>query len=226
MSTSADTTDSTAAEDSATEALEEEISSTYGVSETTWLSITPQDEMTLTITVDEMDILSVEVGQEATVTLDAFPGQSFTGEVTSIDESGTNSGGSSKYTAEVTISREEGMLAGMNASAVITLETSEDVLSIPEAALVEQDNAVYVYTTYDESTDTLGGLTEVTTGISDGENVEILSGLEEGGEYYYSYLDVVNYSSASASSGSLGSTGGSLFDSLLGGRSSGMGGGR
>ncbi len=196
MSGSSDT-DSTAASDAAAEALEEEISGTYGVSETTWLSITPQDTMTLTITVDEMDILSIEVGQEAAVTLDAFPGQSFDGEVTSIDESGTNSGGSSKYTAEVTISREEGMLAGMNASAVITLDTSEDVLTIPEAALVEQDNAVYVYTTYDESSDTLGGLTEVTTGISDGENVEILSGLEEGGEYWYSYLDVVNYSSAS-----------------------------
>ncbi|MCD7982435.1 MAG: HlyD family efflux transporter periplasmic adaptor subunit [Clostridiales bacterium] len=223
MSGSTDT-DSTEASDAATEALEEEISSTYGVSETTWLSITPQDTMTLTITVDEMDILSIEVGQEATVTLDAFPGQSFDGEVTSIDESGTNSGGSSKYTAEVTISREEGMLAGMNASAVITLDTSEDVLIIPEAALVEQDNAVYVYTTYDESSDTFGGLTEVTTGVSDGENVEILSGLEEGGEYCYSYLDVVNYSSASSSSGS--STGsGSALESLFGG-GGGMGGGR
>ncbi|MCC8029225.1 MAG: HlyD family efflux transporter periplasmic adaptor subunit [Lachnospiraceae bacterium] len=217
LNESDESSDTSSAEEAATDALEEEISSTYGVSETTWLSITPQDEMTLTITVDEMDILSVEAGQEATVTLDAFPGQSFTGEVTSIDESGTNSGGSSKYTAEVTISREEGMLAGMNASAVITLDTAEDVLSIPEAALVEQDNAVYVYTTYDEKTDTLGGLTEVMTGISDGENVEILSGLEEGGEYCYSYLDVVNYSSASASSGSSGGTGGSIFDSLLGG---------
>ncbi|MCD8364878.1 MAG: HlyD family efflux transporter periplasmic adaptor subunit [Clostridiales bacterium] len=206
-------TESAEAEEAATEALEEEVSSTYSVSETTLLSITPQNTMTIEIMVDEMDILAVEIGQEATVTLDAFPGQSFTGTVTSIDESGANSGGSSKYTAVITMDREEDMLAGMNASAVITLDTTEDVLVIPEAALVEEDNATYVYTTYDEDTDTLGGLVEVTTGISDGENVEITSGLEEGDTYCYSILDVVNYGSSYASSG----TGSFSLESLFGG---------
>ncbi|MCD8150335.1 MAG: HlyD family efflux transporter periplasmic adaptor subunit [Clostridiales bacterium] len=198
----AEATGTTEAEEAAEEALEEEVSSTYGVSETTLLSITPQNSMTVEITVDEMDILEVEIGQEAAITLDAFPGQSFTGTVTSIDESGTNSGGSSKYTAVITMDREEGMLAGMNASAVITLSTAEDVLLVSEDALVEENNTTYVYTTYDEETDTLGGLVEVTTGLSDGENVEITSGLEEGDTYCYSILDVVNYSSSYASTGS------------------------
>lgn len=200
---------------------EEAVESTYGITETTWLSVTPQDTMTITITVDEMDILSLEVGQTAQVTLSALPGQSFEGEVTAIDVSGTNSGGSTKYTAEITIAREEEMLAGMNSSVVITISTEEDVLTIPEAALVEEDGSVYVYTTYDEETDTLGGLTEVTTGVSDGENVEILSGLSEGGEYYYSYLDVVNYSSSTASSASGSFSFSSLFGSSGGGRSGG-----
>lgn len=200
--TGTDTTTATEAEETASEALEEEVSSTYSVSETTWLAITPQDMMTIEITVDEMDILSVEIGQEAAITLDAFPGQSFTGTVTSIDESGTNSGGSSKYTAVITMDREDGMLAGMNASAVITLSTAEDVLLVSEDALVEENNTTYVYTTYDEETDTLGGLVEVTTGLSDSENVEITSGLEEGDAYCYSILDVVNYGSSFASSGS------------------------
>lgn len=218
---SSDTMDaqSETAADEATEALEEEIEAQYGVEETTWLSITPQETMEITITVDELDILSLESGQEALVTLDAFPGQSFDGVVTSIDVSGTNSGGNSKYTAVVSITREEDMLAGMNASVVITLDTSEDVLLIPESALVEQDSKVYVYTSYDEKTDTFGDLVEVTTGISDGENVEILSGLSEGSEYWYSYLDVVNYSYSSSSSGS----GSFSFESMFGGGGSGRG---
>ncbi len=193
------------------------VTSVYTVSKTTLVEITPQDTMTITITIDELDILSLEEGQTAQVTLDAFPGQAFEGEVTAIDFSGTNSGGSTKFTAEVTIAREDDMLAGMNASAVITIDTTEDVLCIPEDALVETDGVCYVYTTYDEKNEELGGLVEVTTGLSDGENVEILSGLGEGDSYYYSILDVVNYSTSSASSGSSFS-----MDSLF--SSGGMGG--
>ncbi|MCD8046508.1 MAG: HlyD family efflux transporter periplasmic adaptor subunit [Clostridiales bacterium] len=206
--------ESTASGTADADTAEETDASAYSVSETTLLSITPQDTMTLEITVDEMDILKVEVGQEAAITLDAFPGQSFTGTVTSIDKSGSNSGGSSKYTAVITMDREEDMLAGMNASAKITLSTTENVLVIPEATLVEEDGTTFVYTTYDEDTDTLGDPVEVSTGVSDGTNVEITSGLEEGDTYCYSILDVVNYSSSYSSSSGTGSF---SIESLFGG---------
>ncbi len=75
---------------------------------------------------------------------------------------------------------------------------------------MEEESGVYVYTSYDEETETFGGLIEVTTGLSDGENVEILSGLSEGSEYWYSSLDVVNYSGNYAAGG-----GGSLMRSLF-----------
>ncbi len=191
-----------------------EIAEQYSVKEVTWLSVTPQDSMKITISVDEMDILALEVGQEAIVTLDAFPGRSFEGVVTSIDRNGANSGGSSKYAAVITIDRSDDMLAGMNASVKITLETTEDVLIIPVTALVEDETGVYVYTEYDEKSNALGGLTEVTTGVSDGESVEILSGLTEGSKYWYSCLDVVNYSSSYVSSED---SGGFSLPSLFGG---------
>ncbi|MCD7928170.1 MAG: HlyD family efflux transporter periplasmic adaptor subunit, partial [Oscillospiraceae bacterium] len=187
-------------------------SSSYTVSEQTLLSITPQDTMDITITVDELDILLLEVGQSAQVTLDAIAGQSFEGTVTSIDLTGTSSEGNTKYTAVVTIDRGEDMLSGMNASVLITLETQENVLTVPAEALYEDGSATYVYTTYNEQTDTLGGLVEVTTGLSDGLMVEVTSGLSEGDTYYYSYLDTVNYSVQSVlSSGSFS------FSSMLGG---------
>ena len=192
--------------------LEEEVEMDYGVEVTNWLSITPQEKMEITITVDEMDILSLEKGLDAQVTLDAFPGQSFEGVVTGVSVSGTNSGGSSKYQAVVSIDRQENMLAGMNASVQITLDTKEDVLIIPEAALVEEKSGVYGYTSNYEKTDTFGDLVEVTTGVSDGENVEILSGLEEGSEYWYSCLDVVNYTGTFSSN-----RGGFSLNSMFGG---------
>ena len=68
-------------------------------------------------------------------------------------------------------------------------------------ALVETEEGTFVYTSYDKKTDTLGDLIQITTGASDGEYVEVLSGLEDGGEYWYSYLDVVNYSTMSMDQG-------------------------
>ncbi|MCD7858287.1 MAG: hypothetical protein LUG55_10960 [Clostridiales bacterium] len=155
----------------------------------------------MSISVDELDILSLTEGQEAVITLDALTGQSFTGTVTDIDTSGTNSGGNTKFTAEITMARTEDMLAGMNASVLITLDTTGDVLIIPEAALVEEGSATYVYTSYDEKSDTLGDLVEVETGVSDGTNVEICSGLSSGDSYYYSYADGLNYTFISGISG-------------------------
>lgn len=52
----------------------------------------------------------------------------------------------------------------------------------------------YVYTAYDEREDSLSGLVEVETGVSDGEVVEILSGLSLGDSFYYRYADTVTYS--------------------------------
>ncbi|MCD8115795.1 MAG: HlyD family efflux transporter periplasmic adaptor subunit [Oscillospiraceae bacterium] len=166
---------------------------TYSVAEQDVLSITPQDEVMVTITIDELDILELSVGLEAEVTLDALKGQSFTGTVDYIATTGTNEGGNTKFSVEVTIPRTSQMLAGMNVSVEIVTDTTEASVTIPVAALVEDNGRTYVYTEYDESTDTLSGLTEVETGMSDGDVVEILSGMEEGDTYYYRYADTLSY---------------------------------
>ena len=174
---------------------DEAVATTYSVSETVLCSITPQDYMTVEITVDELDILSVSVGQDVVVTLDAYAGQSFEGEVISVSLSPTNSGGNSKYTAVIRIEKTEDMLSGMNASVSITIDETDDILIIPAAAVFEEDGAYYVYTSFDEKSGEYSGAVEVTLGVSDGEYVEVTGGLSEGDEYYYSYLDTVNYSS-------------------------------
>lgn len=63
-----------------------------------------------------------------------------------------------------------------------------DTVSV-KTALQEDGNKTTVYTTYDASTGTYGGETEVTTGVSDGTSVEIVSGLSEGDTVYYSYTE-------------------------------------
>ena len=46
---------------------------------------------------------------------------------------------------------------------------------------------------YDKKEDELSELVEIKTGISDGSNVEITEGLEEGQTYYYRYADSLSY---------------------------------
>ena len=142
--------------------------------------------MTVTIKVDELDILQYALGMEADISVDALPGNTYTGTVTAIGGIGTNEGGNSKFDVELTLDREPDMLNGMNASVVVHKSTSSALL-IPIAALNDSGSKTTVYTAYDQKTGQLLAPVEVTTGISDGENVEILSGLEEGQLVWYSY---------------------------------------
>ena len=165
----------------------------YDRTETELMRISPMDTVSVEMLVDEMDILSVHIGQEAEVTVDALPGRAFTGTVTAIDPNGKNNGGNSKYTVTVTIPREENMLDGMNAMAVLTVGITENVLWLPAEALAEQGFTTVVYTGFDEKTGEPSDPVEVTTGVSDGEKVEIVSGLDEGQTVWY-----IAYESAEA----------------------------
>lgn len=156
--------------------------------------ITADEEMTVHIQVDELDIRTLETGMEATVTLDALPGSSFTGAITAINPYGENSGGNTKYTVTVTLPRDEKMLPGMNASVKITTGVSGTVPTVPAAAVVFDAGKSWLYTGYNEKTDTLTDPVEIQTGLSDGSLVELLSGLPEGSSFYYRYADSIEYS--------------------------------
>ena len=157
----------------------------YDRTETELMRVSPMDTVSVQMLVDEMDILSVHTGQEAEITVDALPGRAFTGTVTAIDPNGKNNGGNSKYTVTITMPRAENMLDGMNAMAVLTVGTTENVLWLPAEALAEQGFKTVVYTGRDAKTGELTNPVEVVTGVSDGEKVEIVSGLEEGQSVWY-----------------------------------------
>ncbi len=161
-------------------------------SEISLCTVTPQDSMTITITVDELDILSVKTGQEATVTLDALSGRSYSGTIREVNTTAANEGGNTKYSAVVEMTRDSQMLGGMNASVTIILDSREDALLIPSEALAEQNGKSVVYMSFDEKTKELSSPVRVETGLSDGIQVQILSGLDEGDVVWYSYYDKLN----------------------------------
>ncbi len=170
---------------------EEEEESLYDLEGSTLMTVTPQDTMVLVITLDEQDIAKVSLGMEAQVKIEALRGETFPAAVTKIGTTGENSGGSSKFTVELTLNMSGDMLSGMSATAKIPLESREKVLTIPVAALEESGTRTVIYTAVDKDSGKPGTPAEVETGLSDGERVEILSGLEEGDVVYYQYYDTL-----------------------------------
>lgn len=173
----------------------------YSLEDLTIASVTSQEHMTLDITVDELDISQIYVGQEAQITVDALAGEQYAASVTKIAASGENAGGNSKFTVELTLEKSGQMLPGMNAAAAIPLETTVNVLSVPVSALVEEGTKTILYTSYDGESGTLGSPVTVTTGVSDGEYVQILEGLTEGQTCYYAYYDTLVLSNTPKSQG-------------------------
>ena len=168
----------------------------YDLNGDTLMTVTPQDTMTLTVSVDESDISSVKTGMTAEITVNALPDEVFEGEITKVAMSGSGNGGSSKFAVEITLPRQSDMLSGMSASAVISLYEKMDVLTLPAAALSEDGAKTIVYTALDQKTGEPANPVEVTTGISDGETVEILSGLQSGDSVYYYYYYTLEESDA------------------------------
>ena len=154
----------------------------YNVYEAAAFSIASGDEVTISINIDELDVLSVKEGQTAKITVDVLENQEFEGTITHVTTSSTSN--SSKYPVEITFTKTEDMLLGMSASATIYIDEAKDAVLIPVNALQEKGNVTFVYTQKDAEGN-LSGEVEVETGLSNGSQVEILSGLKEGDTVYY-----------------------------------------
>lgn len=181
-------------------------------------TVAPDEKMEVELSIDETDILSLEVGQTAQVTVKSVSDEAVTGEVTEISKAGTSSSGVTSYSAVVTIDKQEKMLRGMTATVEIQIQSEGDALLVPIEAVHSTSTISYVYTTYDEETQTLGGVVTVETGVSNSKYIEITSGLSEGDTVYY---DPANTNDFFAGFGDFG--GGSDFGGFSGGMPSGGG---
>lgn len=148
-------------------------------------TLSPDALMSITINVDETDILSLEKEQTVEITVDSIGEETFEGTVTEINKTAASASGVTNYSAEIRLDKNEKMLAGMSADAVIRIQGVDDAIIIPVDALHQTSDSAYVYTSYDEETKEYGGMVEVTTGLSNSNYVEIISGIKEGQTVYY-----------------------------------------
>lgn len=140
----------------------------------------------LEMNISELDLNKIQEGQAVDITADAIPGQVFTGRVDRVSINGTTTNGFTTYPATILLEDYGGLNPGMNVSADIVVERMKNVLSIPASA-VQRGDTVLVPLEGCLSPDgtsvadpSRSAEQTVTLGGSDGEYVEITSGLNEG----------------------------------------------
>lgn len=125
----------------------------------------------LTANVTETLVACLSVGQELPVYIEAASSEPFVGKVTAIPVAANST---MTYPVEITIDNPDGtIMAGMFAEVDVVKDEVVDSLIIPKSA-VDSSNTVYVV-----DGDTARAVV-VETGLSDDDNIEIISGLNEG----------------------------------------------
>ena len=143
-------------------------------------------QLELQMDVSELDIGQIQPGQTVAITAEALPGQTFTGVVEKVSVNGTTTDGFTTYPVTILLSEYGDLNPGMNVSADIIVERSENALCVPAEA-VNSDGTVLVAGegAFAEDGVTIADPSKiesrpVTLGRGDQDYVEITSGLEEG----------------------------------------------
>lgn len=144
-----------------------------------------QTSYALSIDIDELDILSVKEGQSVSLSFDAIDKTTYQGSIVEVSDVALEMGGMARYRARVDVPAAEAMRIGMSATATVMVDEKVDIPMLPVIALQESGGRVFVYTEKNEKTGELSGETELSTGLSDGDRVEITAGLDEGSIVYY-----------------------------------------
>lgn len=137
--------------------------------------------MKVSIRVDEYDIADVSVGQKCTVTATATE-KTFESSIADIDYISASSGNVAYYTATAYVDVDAGVYPGMQVTISIPQEEAQNVVVLKMDALsFDETNSAFVYM-YDENQVLVEVPVEV--GVSNGNYVEIKSGLKDGDQVY------------------------------------------
>ncbi len=140
------------------------------------ISYVTESSIILSVDVSEEDIVDIAVGDRVNIEFTAYPDESYQGEVTAITTTATSDHATTvSYPVTIKVIGDTSKLfSGMTGDVTFVTDEKSEVLYVSRKAIVEQNNKSYVYQK-DQNGDMV--LTQVTTGFTDGVNVEITEGL-------------------------------------------------
>ena len=136
-------------------------------------------------TVDEIDVGKLEQGVTARLKIGALPGVEVRGRLTRIAPQAKEEDGARLFDVEIELdpTDEVTLRAGYSANADLIIREKEDILLIPERLVLFEDEGAKTFVELPgEGPEAEPSKVEIETGLSDGLNIEVVSGLDEGTE--------------------------------------------
>jgi len=133
------------------------------------------DVVEMPVGIEEARIGQIQTGQRAALRVEAYPGQDFPAEVSSIAPVADKSSHTFRVTV-TPIDEDRQLRSGMFANLSVLVDEKQNTLLVPVDAVTEVDGQSVVYVVKDN----IAELRPVEVGLSNDGQVEILSGVEEG----------------------------------------------
>jgi RND family efflux transporter MFP subunit len=132
-------------------------------------------EVKIEVQVSERDVGKIRVGQDARVTVDAYPGKMFRGNVSNVHPAAHPM--SRTFKVEIAVVNPDLILkAGTDAGVKLSIEVRQGALLVPEKSVLEQAGACFLFVAEGDT----ARRREVKTGLRGEGLVEIIEGVREG----------------------------------------------
>lgn len=146
---------------------------------TTIASVANMNDLIFRGNIDETEVGQLVSGMPMKITIGALQDMRFEAALEYVSPKATESNGANQFEIKAAVSLKEGgsIRSGYSANAEIVLASAKQVLSVPESTIEFSGDSTFVYLVKGEGKEKRYERHAVTTGLSDGVNIEIRKGL-------------------------------------------------
>ena len=150
---------------------------------TTIATVANMNDLIFRGNIDETEVGRLTTGMTMKITIGALQDLKFDARLEYISPKATDQNGANQFEIKAAVNlptSSEQIRSGYSANAEIVLAEARGVLSVPESAIEFSGNDPFVYVVKGSGKEKTYERRKVTTGLSDGINIEIRSGLKKG----------------------------------------------
>ena len=146
---------------------------------TTIASVADMNNLIFKGNIDETEVGMLAAGMPMSITIGALQDLKFNATLEYISPKATENNGANQFEIKAAVSVPQGnkIRSGYSANAEIVLKSAKNVLSVPESAIEFAGSDAFVYIVKGTGENKTYEKRKVTTGLSDGINIEIRGGL-------------------------------------------------